>query len=391
MKKYLIFPLFCLTLSLTGAPTAWGAESVSQPNKATNITFFKLQRQALNGDKTSQFQLCVEYRKKVLTPQNHANAWLWCKKYADQDFIPALVELSWIYFESHSLPWDEKLVLVDYYLSKIPKEQFYLNTKALILKSIILQNSDLPRSLEFLKMAADLGDALALKNLGEIYYEGQTGNYSGPLTPKNQQKAIELWKKSLKKGCAECGYLIARHITKGSNAVTEEAFEFLSRSLNISKNISPDAYGLAAEFLLKHYRQTNQELFKGYKSVSDAINWYKEGLRLTQEDVESNFRYPCNYCGTRLGEIYYTGIGIKKDLTQAKKYFLCSVELGDPQAKLFLAKLYLDDYFFFGDNGSLEKAREWIDSCMYHENLTQQALFLKENLERRIKEKQKKK
>lgn len=134
-------------------------------------------------------------------------------------------------------------------------------------------------SFEYLKKAAELGNADALCNLGFIKYFG-----SG--VKKNEEEGLKYMKKSAELGCAQA------------------------------------CYNIGLIFYEKKYKR---------RDYSQAVEYWKRGAELGSKDCQYNYGY-----------MLKKGKGVKKDKEEAVKWFKFAAQKGSEEAKAELKKMKIN-------------------------------------------------
>jgi len=157
-------------------------------NAAAAETWFRSAAEA--GDATAQLNLAALYHRGEVVPQDDAQATLWLTKAAEQGLLPAMLELaSWDLRAEHGSNVDEAIV--------------------------------------WLKKAADLGDATAPVELGDIFVDKKLGRL-------DYSQAVDWYRKAADQGQREGQFgLGARYLLgQGVPQDFEEARRWLTPAAN---------------------------------------------------------------------------------------------------------------------------------------------------------------
>ncbi len=228
------------------------------------------------------------------------------------------------------------------------------NLGEIYLKGKIIPKNEI-EAIKLFKLASEQGNAAGQNNLGEAYMDGK-------LIPKNEEEAVKLFKLSAAQNNAAAqanlGLLhkAGKHVPKDLQKAFElftvsakqhhpagqchlgvmylfvETFKDVSKGLELLNLSSNQGFSLAKTYLGKEYLKGNNVP----KDLSLAI-------KLLHQAADND----CPYAQLNLAAYYETGtMGLPKDESKAKSYYIKSAEQEYHEAKYCLATKYLTGTLF---------------------------------------------
>ena len=199
----------------------------------------------------------------------------------------------------------------------------------------------------YIQKKAEQGDAEAQKILGDMYFDGD-------LVSKERVQAFKWYRKSAEQGNPDAQYCLGdmyeRDLGTGENNTDSDDFsskidknwaEAEKWYLKAAEHGNPDAmkrlgyeYGSRAEIAWFHdkYDKTDKHTEYAQKSAM----WYQkalERLMMLSEQGHTNAMFS-------LGRMYRDGEGVKKDPSEAEKWFSKASSLGNEWAGVNLGDMY---------------------------------------------------
>ncbi|EEO27765.2 hypothetical protein OFAG_00918 [Oxalobacter formigenes HOxBLS] len=192
------------------------------------------------------------------------------------------------------------------------------------------------KAFPLLKNEAEKGDAQAQYYLAEIYEEGKS-------VKQDNEKALYWYRQSAEKNHALAEYKLAeafRHGKLGLKSDRKEAFKWY---LKAAENGNAAAQKTVAGYYLE-----GEPIPKNH---AEALKWFKKAQETRKDDKELY---------TKIGIMYYSGLGTLRDTSEAAKWFEKAAILGDSHAQSVLAVQY------YSGQGVLmhkEKAKYWAEKA----------------------------
>jgi len=196
---------------------------------------------------------------------------------------------------------------------------------------------------------AEIGDAEAQYNLGEMYYNGEG-------VSQNDKEAVKWYLKAAEQGHAKAQFNLGLmyDIGKGVSQDYKEAVKWYSKAVRQGHAEAQRHLAICyakGEGVPKDYKKAF-ELFseaaeQGDVGAQACLGWmYYNGLGVTQ-----NYKEATNWFSraadlgdapaqSMLGDIYYEGKGIPQDYKEAMKWYSKAAEQGDADAQFKLGLMY---------------------------------------------------
>ena len=256
--------------------------------------------------------------KKLYDKSRYTEAFPLLQKAAEQGYADAQFQLGWCYFCGNGVTQNMKIAT------------------------------------EWYRKAADLGHAKAQCELAYCYFKGHGVSSSDAEAFKWYQKAAEL-------GFAKAQYELAR-CYKFGYGVTQDPKQALYWMQKAAQQKYQDAESLAKDWA-EDYRLQNMtpaeclKLGKQHflnKEHTEAVNMFRRGADRGNAE--------CHYL---LGNCYYTGWGLAKNLEEAVNCYKKAAELGHIDAQCKLADFYVQGY---GVAKSYPEAIKWYKKAASQNN-----------------------
>jgi len=186
-------------------------------------------------------------------------------------------------------------------------------TLARIYDNGIITPKDQVKAVEWYRKGADLGNANAMVNLGVMYGDG-TG------VAKDQVKAVEWYLKGADLGNANAMFYLGLMYANGTGVAKDEAkaVEWFRKAAELGNTNAMVNIGVMYEY------------GKGVaKDEAKAVEWYRKGADLGNANAMKN-----------LGVMYENGTGVAKDQAKAVEWYRKGAELGNAQAMNNLGVMY---------------------------------------------------
>lgn len=150
--------------------------------------------------------------------------------------------------------------------------------------------------------AADLGDAEAQFFLGCLYRDGQG-------VAKDLNRAVEMFRMSSEQGNTSASFWLACAFKEGTDVPLNLSESELLLRKAAEGGHTKAQYELA---VMNHYGN-----FEFPKNFAEALKWYRlAALRGFPDALHG------------LGQMYEDGLGVNRDMNEAKKYFLRAASMG---------------------------------------------------------------
>jgi len=233
---------------------------------------------------------------------------------------------------------------------------------------------DYAKAREWLKKAADKGDANAMSSLARLYYGGQG-------VPEDYAKARELFEKAADKGDANAMASLAWLYSQGRGVARDytKAREWFEKAAD-KGNASAMANlgwlyqnGLdVAQDDAKAREWFEKGADKGDTEAMSSLGWfYERGLSVEQDYAKAREWYEkaaekgYTNAMANLGLLYENGQGVTQDYAKAREWFEKAAAKGEAFAMLKIGLLYGNGHGVMQD---YTKAREWYERAAAKEN-----------------------
>ena len=225
-----------------------------------------------------------------------------------------------------------------------------------------------------LKKASDFGFLPSIILLADTYIQGK-------LIPKNEKGAFEQYLKGAKLGNVRCQYQIAEMYRDGIGTEidvdeSERWFERFSYSTTIWNNIwaadwakmqSDSDSSLIERIYLKSAYGGNTIALSNILNTAIANNKFNEKK---YDDLMNSMKFLAENgnidAARRMGTYYYDGAGVKKDYSEAIKWYEKAALLGDQWSRIRLGEMYRDGK---GTLPDVEKAVKWFEKTSTFGNI----------------------
>ena len=188
------------------------------------------------------------------------------------------------------------------------------------------QKANIKEAVKWLTKSANQGDDLALKELFEMYYDGDG-------VPKDNKKAIK-WLKERANNSPYAQHQLAMMYEKGEG-VTKDYKQMMKWLIKAAKNDLTHAQVT----LFVNYYYGDKGVLKDYK---EAVKWIAKAAEADDTPFE-NFN---TWAQAKLAGMYYRGEGVSKDYKKAEKYYRKAAEGGNTHAQyclyLYANKMNID-------------------------------------------------
>ena len=242
-----------------------------QKDAATAATWFR--SAAVAGDATAQLNLAALYHRGEGLPQDDAQALIWLSKAADQGLLPAILELArWDLRPEHgtnvdaAIGWLKKAADLGDATAQAELGDIFADQK--------LGHVDYSQAVVWYRKAADQGQREGQFGLGARYFLGQG-------VPQDMQEARRWLTPAANRGHPYAQFLLAKMFEAGEGGPADAA--------SAAKYYEPAAnYGIAeAQYrfglLLASNRNNATNLVAAYKWLVLAQNSVKESAATAQE------------------------------------------------------------------------------------------------------------
>uniref|UniRef100_UPI0037DC13AA ATP-binding cassette domain-containing protein n=1 Tax=Candidatus Methanarcanum hacksteinii TaxID=2911857 RepID=UPI0037DC13AA len=205
---------------------------------------------------------------------------------------------------------------------------------------------DLNKMEEWLTRASEMGFIPSMMMLADSY---STGN----ILPKDDEKAFKWYLKASELGNGECMYKLA---TMYKNGIGVEKNQ-LKANTWFKKYLHSGLFWhqiWAADYIRSNAIQTESTAYSLYKKASEMNNPVALGnLNTCQiangdsvEETIQSLKMQTEAWNLdairRLANIYYDGIGVKRDYAEALKLYTKAAKLGDPWCKMRVGEMHRD-------------------------------------------------
>ncbi|WP_372474147.1 hypothetical protein AB4865_02430 [Capnocytophaga sp. ARDL2] len=307
---------------------------------------------AKKGDADAQnlMGLCYEYGDYV--KQSNKAAVYWYTQSARQGNLAAQNNLGVCYNAGRGINKSVEKAIELYEKSIKDKEGREVPLYNLGVTYLRKNNREL--GLKYLYESAEKGFSIALKTIGDLYYEGHYHRQSYEEAIKYYRKALEnVRKDSILESDAskfqlhikmldnysksEIYYNLSKCYDKGNGVAKseKEALEYAIKSAHLSNE---DAFKLLLKKAQAGNIEAQLEVGTCYqyglgveRSSAKAFNWVKKSAEQGDSDAQN-----------RLASYYYEGIGVLKSIENVLYWAEKSVKQRNPMAQWNLARYYLD-------------------------------------------------
>jgi TPR repeat protein len=294
-----------LLVSVSGA---WAQSTPATP--ATDAqSIATLNEQAANGDAKAQCGVGNAYAKGEGVPQDYAEASVWYRKAADQDYAAAQYNLCNLYHSGHGVPQDDTQAAVwcrkaadqGYAGAQFNLAWFYAHGQGV--------PQDYPQAAVWYRKAADQGNAKAQTMLGGLYHQGQG-------VGQDYSEAAIWFRKAAEQGFLDAQFKLGYAYLKGEGIPQDYA------QAAVWYRKAADQGNAKAQTNLGALYVSGQGVPRDY---AQAAVWYRKAA--DQGDAKAQFN---------LGRLYRNGQGVPQDDAQAAIWFRKAADQGfaDEQASL---------------------------------------------------------
>lgn len=181
---------------------------------------------------------------------------------------------------------------------------------------------------------AESGDAEAQRQLGDLYFFGDTG------LPKDPVKAVEWYRRAADQGHADAQFNLGRCYETGIGAKKSltDAVMWYRMAAGKGNAASQNNLGLC-------YRYGNGVV----KSAAEALYWFRKSADKGDASGQHN-----------LADMYLRGEGVEQNFAEAVNWFMKSAEQGDAGAQFFLGWCYQNGK---GVTANTAEAMIWYDKA----------------------------
>jgi len=208
---------------------------------------------------------------------------------------------------------------------------------------------DINEAIRLYRLAADQGYALAMNNLGDLYYHGTN-------VPRDDAEAIRWFRLAVQKGNANAANTLGVMYQNGRGVPKNP-----TEAVALYKMAAEKGHVLGRYNLAVMYRdgsgvgQSYAESARWFKLAADQgdedamanLGWqYREGLGVKQDHAEAHrwYRMAADkglaYAMDSLGWLYQQGMGVKQDYAEAVRWYRMAAEKGDANAMNNLGRCY---------------------------------------------------
>lgn len=225
---------------------------------------------------------------------SHSLAWNLMVQMSNEEKTPIIHAFDQVFFESFDPKYYESIEdLKDY-----AKEGNVLGYLALgkVYEEHRYEKPNYTKALEYYLQAANLGNSIAMHKLGEFYEKGLG-------TTVNLKESVLWYEKASQKGNYTTILKSAKAYEEGVGVEKDlkKALEFYEKAFPISNTL-----GLQIKIL-----ELKGKIYNDQKSYDELLKIYKA--------YSSGFTISMGMTG--LGDVYYQGLGVKKDLKKAFEYY----------------------------------------------------------------------
>ncbi|MBR0168631.1 MAG: toll/interleukin-1 receptor domain-containing protein [Synergistaceae bacterium] len=227
--------------------------------------------------------------------------------------------------------------------NELTYEEFDANDNSISFS--VMNISDEAEKVEWLRNAAEQGDARAQYTLGEMYHGGLS-------VEKKYVEAAKWFRKAAEQGYAYAQFNLGNMYYNGEGVKKNK-----SEAVKWFRKAADQGYAYAQFNLGNMYY--NGEGIK--KNKSEAAKWFRKAAE--QGDAEAQFN---------LGDMYYNGDGVKKNKSEAVKWFKEAALREDNDAQYTLGVMYYNgegvvqnkpeavEWFTKAAEGGVSEAVEWL-------------------------------
>lgn len=166
-----------------------------------------------------------------------------------------------------------------------------------------------PEKMRWFRFAADHGNAEAQVAVGAMYMGGQG-------IPKDGKEGLRWYRKAAEQNDPLAAYSIGLLYHRGAAGLPKdsaEATRWYQKASERGQSFEKGArgeYGWRYGFIARNVLRSIAELYQDERNYSAAITWYRKAA---EKDSTPAMR--------RLGEIYEKGLGVNKDVRQARYWY----------------------------------------------------------------------
>ena len=332
-------------------------------------------QKAKTGNVEAMFILAKEYYTGIGQIQSYSNALTWFERAANKNHIESMYRTAQMYEKGQSVNPNDRIAL-DYYRKAAEKGHF---ASQLILAQGLGEGrggiKSPARALLWYRVCAQRDEPLACRKLGDYYTEGR-------ILEKDHSSAKYWYEKAIEKGDREAKAKLAYlYVIEGGIAPNyekanelnhelllehfplslfnqgmismnykndnEKAFDYFQKSMNLGFEESRYRVGI-----MKYYgKGTSQDvenaiklfetLPEKYKKETDFLiaNAFRKGLDIdinntkAIEFYKSSANYDNSQACIELAQMYENGIGVRRNLNEARKWRQRANDLLNPNIK----------------------------------------------------------
>lgn len=288
---------------------------------------------AESGDANAQYVLAGLYQEGKYLDKNLKAAFEKYLKSAEQNHIAAQAHLGCCYLFGMGVTKDEKKAYAYFvdaahagnafaqtWLSQMLYDSGYVST------TFINQYRNEDQALEWLQLASEQNDALALCFLGDLYSNGK-------IVKRDFSKAIKYYEEAAEQGnpvaCNNLAFFYQNG--QGVERSIEKALELLLKAVELKNDVV--------------YILNLAVTYRDLGDYENARKWFLSAAEQGDAIAQGN-----------LGRLYRDGLGGPQDYTLAVKWYTLAAEQGDDYAQTALGMMYEDGQ---GVSRDYVKAFEW--------------------------------
>lgn len=325
-----------------------------------------IEQKAKDGNVQSMYDLGQEYYSGIGRIQNQAQALVWFERAANKNHIESMYRTAQMYEKGISTPVNLRIAF-NYYLEAAEKGHFasQLIVAQKFEKGEGVMKSD-SRAYLWYRICAEREEVLACRKMGDYFRDGRvvtkdhsTAKYwyekailkndiesksslaylyiaNEGLAP-NPKEAEKLNKEPLEQGIP-LAYYVEGIINKSEGGNLSKAFQSFSKSKQLG--IEQANYPLAMMY------------YKGEGTTKNPTQAFK-----IMETLPSEYD---NEIGFILGKAYQSGDGISVDLKKALEFYIKSAKAGNSEACRAIAYIYENG---LGVKKNLKQAKVWLSKA----------------------------
>ncbi|MGE3319300.1 MAG: SEL1-like repeat protein [Candidatus Berkiella sp.] len=256
-------------------------------------------------------------------------------KAAEQNYVPAQLALAKIYQDGQKVPRNEANAF-SWYLraAKMADPEAYYQIGLSFVHGQLRQPKNMDLGVDYLKQAAELNYMPAQYTLANLYLDGNA-------VLVDRQQAMDYLMQAANSGWIDAQLKLAQALIEFSLPQYDKAaFHWLQKAGNH-----------------QHIEALYQLANCYHDGIGTAVD-YAESLRL-YKDLASREFYPAHF---KLGQMYFEGKGVEKDIDTAKKWLLSAALYKDQDAQNWLKQYFDETDETLADKNLEGELNEWLEN-----------------------------